>query len=253
MTRIRLLPSWRVGVGLVLCLVGLGAGWLWFRDSSLARVREVEVTGIGTSQEAAVKAALRDAGEGMSTLHVDQKALERAVAPFASVAGVHGDGDFPHTLRIEVRERRPVAAVLQGDRPVPATAGGLLLEGVSAADLPTIAAKRPPIAGHVTDAGALAALRVAAAAPAPLRTRMLRLWSDGRGTMLSLRRGPDLVFGNASRANAKWAAAARVLAEDSAQGATYLDLRIPHRVAAGGVGPLPTVDPTSTLDSSPQG
>jgi cell division protein FtsQ len=253
MTRLRLLPSWRVGAGLVLCLVGLGAGWLWFRDSSLARVREVQVTGIGTSQEAAVRAALRDAGEGMSTLHIDHAALERAVAPFSSVESVHAEGDFPHTLKVEVRERRPVGAVLQGDRPVPATAGGLLLEGVSAAGLPTIAAKRPPIAGRVTDPGALAALRVAAAAPAPLRSRMLRLWSDGRGTMLSLRRGPDLVFGSASGAETKWAAAARVLAEDSAQGATYLDLRIPRRVAAGGVGPLPTPDATSTLDSLPQG
>ena len=46
------------------------------------------------------------------------------------------------------------------------------------------------------------------------------------------------MFGSDEDAAAKWRAAARVLAETSAQGATYLDLRIPGRVAAGGLAPL---------------
>ena len=53
-----------------------------------------------------------------------------------------------------------------------------------------------------------------------------------------LSEGPRLIFGGRSDARAKWAAAARVLAEPSAQGALYLDLRIRGRVAAGGVGPV---------------
>ena len=63
--------------------------------------------------------------------------------------------------------------------------------------------------------------------------------------MLDLRDGPDLIFGDARRAAAKWAAAARVLAEPSAAGATYLDLRVPERVAAGGLGPVPEADPAA--------
>jgi cell division protein FtsQ len=53
------------------------------------------------------------------------------------------------------------------------------------------------------------------------------------------------VFGTRERVAAKWAAAARVLAEQTAAGATYLDLRIPGRVAAGGLGPVPQEDPAA--------
>ena len=68
---------------------------------------------------------------------------------------------------------------------------------------------------------------------------------DDRGVIAALHNGPELVFGTGEHASQKWAAAARVLAEISAQGATYLDLRIPGRVAAGGLAPVatPTADP----------
>ena len=46
------------------------------------------------------------------------------------------------------------------------------------------------------------------------------------------------MFGTRDDAAVKWAAAARVLAEPDAAGATYLDLRVPGRVAAGGLGPI---------------
>jgi cell division protein FtsQ len=249
MPRVPLRHPWRLSIAVLAVLVAVGGAWLWFRDSSFTRVTTVRVTGIGSSEEAAVRAALRDAGEGMSTLHVDQAALARAVAPFSSVAGVHGSGDFPHTLNVVVREHVAVAAVVQGGREIPATAGGLLLEGVRAEDLPTITSRSAAIGGRVTDPRTLAGLRVAAAAPSPLRVRITRLWSDGRGMTLQLRRGPELVFGDARAAGAKWAAAARVLAEDSAQGATYLDLRVPQRVAAGGVGPVQPDDTTSIPDA----
>jgi cell division protein FtsQ len=63
-----------------------------------------------------------------------------------------------------------------------------------------------------------------------------------------MKNGPELVFGSDVDARAKWIAAARVLAESSAAGATYLDLRIPGRVAAGGLAPI---DPTED-NSNPQ-
>ena len=66
-----------------------------------------------------------------------------------------------------------------------------------------------------------------------------------------MNQGPELVFGSDVQAQEKWLAAARVLAEPSSQGATYLDLRIPGRVAAGGLSPLPT--PTPNPNPQPQG
>jgi len=90
----------------------------------------------------------------------------------------------------------------------------------------------------VTDTRTLAALAIAASAPAPLRARMSQLAPGEHGLEVALRNGPRLLFGGAHDLRAKWAAAARVLSETSAQGATYLDLRVRGRVAAGGVGPV---------------
>ena len=44
------------------------------------------------------------------------------------------------------------------------------------------------------------------------------------------------MFGGASDVGAKWVAAARVLADQDAQGATYVDVRVPARPAVGGLG-----------------
>lgn len=253
MARLRRLP-WRVPAGLLLAVAGLGFGFLWFKDSQFARVERVVVTGTGSSEHERVRAALEATGRGMSTLALDEEALRDAVSPFASVAGVRIRADFPHDLRIEVVEHEPVATVDTGARTVPATGGGLLLEGVRADDLPTVEVDKPAVDGHVRDAEALQALRVAAAAPAALRARAERLFVGDGGLRLDLAGGPDLIFGDAAAAERKWRAAARVLGEESAVGATYLDLRVAGLVAAGGVGPVapePTPDPVAEVLPDP--
>ena len=65
-----------------------------------------------------------------------------------------------------------------------------------------------------------------------------------------MRAGPQLFFGTSARPLAKWMATARVLAEPSAAGAVYLDVRVPERVAAGGLGSAPTT-PDTSLDLDP--
>jgi cell division protein FtsQ len=201
-----------------------------------------------------VREALESTGLQMSTLRVDEKALHRAVEPFSSVAGLRIRTDFPHDLIVEVVEHEPVATVKTGGSSLPATGGGLLLDGVRAEDLPTVTTKAPLDGRHVTDDRTLAALRVAAAAPAELRARADRLTFGRGGLTLELSNGPDLIFGSGGDAESKWRAAARVLADESSGGATYLDLRVPKLVAAGGVGPIepePTPDPAA-ITSNPQ-
>jgi cell division protein FtsQ len=253
MARIDRLP-WRVLAGLALTLIGLGLGFLWFRDSSFAAVRHVSITGSTSSEEAQVRDALEATATGMSTLKVDQDALRQSVESFSSVADLHVKADFPHDLSIEVVEHRPVANLETGGSRVPATGGGLVLDGVRTEDLPTVVNKAPIADGRVQDRKALAALRIAAAAPEELRTRAEQVdWGDD-GIQVEVRNGPDLIFGDASAAREKWRAAVRVLAEDSSAGATYLDLRVPRVVAAGGVGPI-TPEPTPTptvVPSDPQ-
>jgi cell division protein FtsQ len=253
MARSHRLP-WRLLAGVLLAAVGLSLGFLWFRDSSFAAVERVTITGSGSSEQARVREALETTGRGMSTLRVDEAALEQAVEPFASVAGLRIRADFPHDLRVEVVEHEPVASVRTGGSVLPATGGGLLLDGVRADDLPTVTTKAPLRGRHVSDERTLAALRVAAAAPPELRGRAQRLVFGQGGLTLELDDGPDLIFGSGGDARTKWRAAARVLSEPSSGGATYLDLRVPTLVAAGGVGPIepePTPDP-GALPSNPQ-
>ena len=247
MARLPRLP-WQLLAGLALTLIGLALGWLWFRDSSFAAVERVAITGTTSSEQEQVREALEAAAAGMSTLHPDATALKESVEPFSSVADVRVRADFPHDLRIEVVEHEPVATVETSGSRVPATGGGLVLDGVRSEDLPTVESASAPRDGHVQDRKALAALQVAAAAPPALRARSERVFWGDDGIAAELRDGPELIFGSAGSARDKWTAAARVLAEDSSAGAAYLDLRVPRLVAAGGVGPLsPEPTPTPTV------
>ena len=215
------------------------AAWTFLRSSSLVGVRDVYIVGVSSSQEVQIRAALRAAAGEMTTLNLDVARLREAVERFPSVADVRAEADFPRKLTIEVVEREPVGAVAIGGVRVPVGAGGLLMRGVRAEpELPTMRARRIAPGGRISDPRGLASVAVLAAAPVVLRERVERTWWGPRGLMLDLRSGPDLVFGSAREARAKWASAARVLAEPSAAGATYLDVRVPERVGAGGLQPV---------------
>jgi cell division protein FtsQ len=239
------MPFFVRGLAAVVVLAGLLAGgWLWLRDSSLVQVTAVRVTGATSSDEPRIRSALESAARDMTTLHVREEILDDVVDRFPSVADLKVDTDFPHRMTIEVLEHRPVAALEVDGRRTPVSGGGIVLTGVQADDdLPTIRRDQLP-QGRVGDERTRAALAVAAAAPDALLKRSERLWWGDEGLTMDLRDGPPLFFGTRDDVAAKWAAAARVLAEPSAAGATYLDLRVPGRVAAGGLGPLPQEAPS---------
>jgi cell division protein FtsQ len=243
----------RPAIVAALALLLLGAGWVWFRDSGLVRVDRVYVTGVSSSEGAEVRRALTSAAEDMTTLHVREDDLRASVKAFTSVDRLHVKADFPHKLTIEVAEREPVAEVDIAGEVVPVGAGGRLMRGVRPErKLPVLHATRLAPGGRLTDPKALAAVATLAAAPEPLRTRVTKVWSGPKGLTLDVRSGPQVFFGSAKRLDAKWMATARVLAEPSAAGAVYLDVRIPDRVAAGGLGAVPEED-TDPLAPNPQG
>ncbi|MGH2970128.1 MAG: cell division protein FtsQ/DivIB, partial [Solirubrobacteraceae bacterium] len=243
----------RALLALVVAAAVLGGGWMWLRDSSLVQVREVQITGSSSSQEARIRAALEAAARDMTTLHVRDDSLRAAAAQFSSVADLRIETDFPHAMRIEVVEHEPVAVLVTGDHEIAAAGSGLLLRGVVAdSDLPVIRMDAAPAGERVDNGNTRVALRIAAAAPDELRRRIDRLWTGPEGMMLALVDGPDLIFGDAADAHRKWLAAGRVLADPGSAGATYLDLRTPERVAAGGLGPVPEPTPQPTPEANPQ-
>jgi cell division protein FtsQ len=97
---------------------------------------------------------------------------------------------------------------------------------------------------------ALHAARVAGGAPGPLRQRLERVDMRAQdGIVVELRDGPELIFGDATHVRAKWIAATRVLADPEAEGASYIDVRLPGRPAAGGL-PAETLAPVAPAGSA---
>jgi cell division protein FtsQ len=222
----------------ILAVALLGVGLMWFRDSSFVAVDQVTITGAEGSQAEEIRAALRGAAEDMTTLHVREDALRAAVRQYPSVASVSASADLPDRLRIVVRSRTPVAVLDTGQRRVAVASDGTVLTGSSTEGLPRVKVGAPPAGQRVRGDGPTALVALLAAAPSPLRARAERAFLGPDGLTVVLRDGPRLRFGRGDRLAAKWAAAARVLADEQARGAAYLDLRLPERPAAGGLAPV---------------
>lgn len=230
-------PRLRTVVFAALLAALLGTGWFWLRDSSLVAVRDVTVTGIVGGQSAEVTRALEQAASSMTTLHVREQALRAAVEPFSIVKDIEVTTDFPRGMRIHVISNVAVAAVELGGRATPVTADGTLLRDVAAsASLPVVPLRATPGGSRLDEPDALHALAALGVAPAALRARVQRIAvTTAHGLELTLANGPALWFGDDDRLPAKWAAAAAVLADPQAAGASYVDVTAPSRPAVGGL------------------
>ena len=247
----------RIAVALVCVLAALLAGgWVWLRHSSLVAVQRVQISGVHGPDAAAIDAALSGAAKHMSTLDVRLAALRAAVAPFAVVREVTASASFPHGLRIRVREQPPVAALQAGGVRTAVAADGVALgPALLSASLPTVTASFAPAPGQrLGDAALGEALAVLAAAPAALAGLVSKAYTGPEGVTVVMRSGLNAYFGDASRPHAKWLALALVLASERSAGATYVDVRVPTRPAAGypaGSAPAPAQQSSTGSGSAP--
>lgn len=237
----------RVVLGIAAVLAVLTPLALWLRDSSLVRVTDVRITGVDGRQAWEIRSVLTAAGEDMTTLNVREDALLSAVAPYPIVRSLRTETDFPHGLKIIVNAYEPVGALeADGGRLTAVASDGTLLRGSAARDLPLLGVKTMPGGDRVGDETTMGAVNLLAVAPRLLRERVVRVYRGKRGWALSVRNGPKLYFGGARRLEAKWGAAAQILAHRSSRGASYVDVRIPERPVAGGLQPRPQEPPGST-------
>jgi cell division protein FtsQ len=238
------------GIVSVPLLIG---SWLWLRDSALVVVQRVRVSGLHDPEAGAIEAALSAAARRMSTLHVNLGALRAAVVPFPVVRDVQATASFPHALSIRVIEQPPVAAlVVAGTRTAVAADGVVLGPALLSSAVPTIeGGYAPGTGGRVRDGALLNALSVLGAAPAPFVKVAARVYTGPNGLTVAMRNGLLVYFGDATRPHAKWLSLARVLADPSSSGASYLDVRVPERPAAGfPSGTRPASSSTAATGSS---
>lgn len=213
----------------------LGGGWLWLRHSSLVAVEHVRITGVRGPQAHAIETALRDAAKGMSTLDTKPAALQAAVSRFPAVGDVRAIPSFPHSLRIEVSQLPAVAVLLVGGTRTAVGADGTVLgPSLLSSSLPAVVDDVAPGTGaRISNTLVLQALGVLGTAPAALDRLAGRAYFGPRGLTVAMRNGLLVYFGDATRPHAKWLSLASVLADKSAAGATYVDVRLPGRPAAG--------------------
>ena len=231
------MPRRRARLVLVCALLasGMGGGWLWLRSSPLVAVEHVRVSGLHGPDARAIATALAGAARQMSTLHMNPATLRAAVASFPVVRSVRAIPSFPHSLRIEVSEQLPVAALtIDGARTAVAADGVVLGPALLSGSLPTLSgadAAEPLVGQHLKDQSLLAELTALGAAPAPLEKLIARVFSStgNDGLTVAMRNGLLVYFGDASRPHAKWLSLVRVLADPSSAGATYIDVRLPER------------------------
>ncbi|HEX4805375.1 MAG TPA: hypothetical protein VFU94_05705, partial [Conexibacter sp.] len=234
------------------------AGWFWLRDSSLVAVRTVEVTGVPGPQGAGIRDALTRAARSMTTLDVDRGALEGAAAPYSLVKRLEVSSGFPHTLRIHVVTNVAVGVLVADGRQVAVTSDGTLLRDAAVPPgLAQIQLRSLPAGARLSDPVAVAAVEALGAAPPALRGRVSSVrTTTASGLMLQLAHGPLLVFGAPDALAAKWAAAAAVLADQQAAGASAIDVSAPERPAVAGLsGGAPTTGESDvpTLPSGASG
>lgn len=235
-------------LGIVLCALG-AVYQFWFRDSSLVRVEHVTVAGLTGTDADRERAAVTAAAKQMTTLHVNEDVLLKAIGPGAAVESLHVSSDFPHGLHVEVVETSPVAILVQGSTRVAVGARGVLLPHVrvAGADVATIDVGALPSGLRLGRGRALRLVSAAAAVPVGLRPRVTRIRElPGKGLVAYLRHGPLVILGGAGELEAKWAATAAVLADPASRGASYVDARWPGRPVAGGLD----VPPPAPADQS---
>jgi cell division protein FtsQ len=251
----------RLRIALLSMLVALpllAGGWLLLRDSPLVSVEHVRVSGVHGPEAAAIDSALAGAARQMSTLDMHSGALRAAVAPYRVVREVHAYPSFPHGVRIRVVEQLPVAALtIAGVRTAVAADGVILGPGLLSSSLPTLSAGSGPSAASgvigkpVHGALLQASLAVLGAAPSRMASDVSRVFNGVEGVTVVMRNGLTVYFGDATRPHAKWISLARVLADPSSAGASYVDVRLPERPAAGFAGSSAAPSAASASEAEP--
>lgn len=217
---------------LLAALLLFGTYQLWFRNSSLVAVQDVTINGDQGDEQ--LRRDLRQVSTSMTTLNFDHSRLDAITSKYTSIERIEADPSFPSGVTIDVVFHTPLAWVDLRGRTVGVAGDGTLLRGmeVDIAKVPMLDSKVEK--GSAKGEG-LELMSTLAGAPGPLLKQAEGArWDEIAGPVVELQGGLELRFGAATRISDKWKAAAAVLADPGLKSASYLDLTVPERPAAGG-------------------
>lgn len=245
--------TWKLAVAVVLVVLTAVASWALVRNSSLVKVEQVRVVGLGGHYDKPAREALTAELMQMTTMNIDEDALRGVLGNYVDINDLRVETDFPHGATVFVDVRRAVVVAKINGRTVALTADGEIIEGARGLSLlPRIDVGGTITGGRVTDGKAVGAVKVLGAAPDVFLRKVDTVEWGGRGLTITLDKGLILYFGNFEDARLKWRDVAAVLASSTTDGATYVDLRAPGRPAIGGLGAAPTTLNPATLDELPE-
>jgi len=241
-------------IALVLTVaVGLTGCYLLLRESSLVAVDEVEIVGLSGPQSKQVKARLREAATGMTTLSYSKEELLSSIDDFPQIADLKVKSKLLHRLDITVVQRRVVALLVSNGVETPISFDGTLLKSSSkvSQSLPVVKTNELPKDGQIKDKKVLSALKVIEAAPREFISRIRQVTNGRRGLTAEFRSGQKIYFGSDAELKEKWQSAVSVLATEEAKGASYVDVQVPDRPAVGGVTPSTTQETIVPTEQAP--
>ena len=214
---------WRSLLALVLVVALVGAGaWLVLASPYLL-ARGVQVDGAGAIGAERVGAAA-ELPDDVPLARVDLDGIRQRVEAIPAVGSAEVSRSWPHTVRVQVAPRTPVAVVAGADG-----ASALDGEGVrfSAPAEQTAGLPEVELADGVDAEGVSEAARVVAALPADLgaRVRAVRVASVDEIT-LALRGDLTVVWGSAEQSATK-AEVLSVLLQDLPRGVSEIDVTVP--------------------------
>lgn len=247
---------------LLACLLAMGFGFLWLRDSSLVEVRSVNVSGLTGSDPKDLVQAIERTAKGMTTLHIDNRALARLADRYPAIKEIRADPSLPNKMSLRVVHHTLIAQVPASRGKAVVTAEGSLVRDIKGAHLPRISVGQKVSGDRMTGRSARASLALLVAAPSAWRKQVKVVYVGQRGLVAVMRVGPKIYFGEGTDPERQWRAAARLLAEPSIRNASYIDVSSPGRAAVAGLGETaeqpaeviggPVIDPNASVPATPQ-
>lgn len=214
----------------VLALVVLLGGAFAATQSPLLAVDQITITGAARTGAPAVQAAA-GIDPGRPLVSVDEGAAQARVEGLPWVAAAEVTSHWPHTVRIRVTERVPVAVAGQGPAAVLVDRTGQVLGPADDADLPVVITAAVPEPGGRLAAQSRGAVAVVAALPPALAEQVSTVERHTNSLVVTLRDGIEVELGDQTRLKAKSEAALALLEQADRPTIATIDVSVPGTAA----------------------